>query len=152
MRHMTLSLRRGVGNILKYEKIRFGLVGLVNTVVDFGVLSVLSLLVGVPVFMANIISTSCALVVSFLLNKKAVFGNRSEVSSRQVISFLLVTLSGLWVLQTLVMMVVWWVIYSIIGEFQLALSLIVGKVIATAVTLVWNYLWYSRVVFRKDKK
>lgn len=152
MRHMTLSLRRGVGNILKYEKIRFGLVGLVNTVVDFGVLSVLSLLVGVPVFMANIISTSCALVVSFLLNKKAVFGNRSEVSSRQIISFLLVTLSGLWVLQTLVMMVVWWVIYSVIGEFQLALSLIVGKVIATAVTLVWNYLWYSRVVFRKDKK
>ena len=61
MRHMSISLQRGV---LKYEKVRFAAVGAVNTAVDFGILFSLSLFLGFPVFIANIISTSCALAVS----------------------------------------------------------------------------------------
>lgn len=151
MSHKTNTLQKGASGILKYEKIRFAMVGVVNTIVDFGILSVLAIFFGLPVFIANIISTSCALMVSYLLNKKAVFGDGDKHNTRQIIKFLVVTLSGLWFLQSIVIVFTWWVLYGIMGVYQSVLFLLVGKAFATVASLVWNYLWYSRFVFRKGR-
>lgn len=132
----------------KYEKVRFAMVGSVNTLVDFTILLMLASVIGLPSALANIISTSCALVVSYTLNKKAVFGNTDPHNHRQLAMFIIVTLAGLWGLQTLVIVTVGALLQTI--SFTSAESLIVAKAVATVASLIWNYLWYSRVVFRKS--
>ena len=141
-----------VQSLLRSEKVRFGLVGGVNTVTDFTILFVLVKVFGVAVFAANIVSTSAAILVSYLLNKKAVFGSNEKTSKRQILLFITVTLTGLWVIQSIVITAV-----SQLGHTLFALDshdievLFVAKVCATVVTLVWNYVWYSRVVFKKEQ-
>lgn len=136
-------------NILKSEKIRFAIVGGINTAVDFIVLLALSVLVGVPVVFANIVSTSCAMTVSFVLNKRAVFGNTDRRNKRQVISFLAVTLSGIWLVQSLVIAVVFKGLMSLSSQYDSAVLLIAAKLFATIISLIWNYVGYSKFVFRK---
>lgn len=152
MRHTAKSLRRRATNILKHEKIRFGLVGVINTAVDFGILAMLAVLTSAPVLLANVISTSCALMVSYVLNKKAVFGDQSSDNTRQVLQFLVITLSGLWLVQTAVISLVMWIISTLSSSFDPVTALLIGKIFATGASLVWNYLWYSKVVFTKESK
>lgn len=147
MRHVTFSLSH---TIFKYEKVRFITVGVINTVVDFSILLSLSLLLNFSVLIANVVSTSCALTVSYLLNKKAVFDGEAKHTARQIVLFLIVTLTGLWVLQTLTILGVSALIKSSTVGIDTALAVVIGKVIATVVSLTWNYIWYSRVVFKKE--
>ncbi len=126
----------------KQEKLRFGVVGVINTLVDFGLLFTLRYF-GLPALSSNLISTSVAFVLSFGLNKKVVFRSKDTDIRRELILFVVTTLFGLWVLQTVVIALVEYVAPAS------SLSLFVGKVLATLVTLSWNYVMYSRVVFKK---
>ncbi len=126
----------------KQEKLRFGVVGVINTLVDFGLLFTLRYL-GLPALTANLISTSVAFVLSFSLNKNVVFRTKGSDIQRELILFLITTLFGLWILQTLVISIV-----DLVTP-PTSISLFVGKVLATIVTICWNYIMYSRVVFKK---
>lgn len=125
------------------KKLRFAIVGGTNTVIDFGILFVLSGL-GMDKIFANYISTSIALIFSFFANKKYTF--KSEASAkRQIAPFLVVTLIGLWVLQPLII----WAYTAALGDSSF--SLFVAKLLATVASLVWNYLLYSRFVFKESR-
>ncbi len=134
--------------LISSEKVRFVLVGGTNTAVDFIILFLLASILNVPVFLANIVSTSVALGVSYVLNKKAVFKNDSATNLRQIMAFIVVTLVGLWVLQGTII----WLVGDLLQSLSLneTIVLFLGKVIASAFSLTWNYLWYSRVVFRQQ--
>ena len=119
------------------EKIRFLLVGGTNTAIDFGLLFILNTL-GLPRVPSNTISTGVAFIFSFFANRNFTFSANSGNIKKQITLFIIVTLFGLWVIQP--------IIISLIS------NLLVGKIIATAVTLVWNYLFYSRLVFKKEAK
>ena len=134
--------------LLRHEKVRFATVGAFNTAVDFIVFFSLANLLLVPSIAANVVSTTAALVVSYLLNKKAVFGNTDANNARQVALFVIVTLSGLWILQGTVITLLAPVLEPIVGKGG---SLLLAKLIATLFSLTWNYFWYSRVVFRKGR-
>jgi putative flippase GtrA len=125
--------------------LRFALVGFVNTAVDFVILFALTAL-GMQVFFANVISTSAALGLSFVLNRNFTFRSGGE-RRRQIVLFFAVTLVGLWILQPLVIAGV-----QLLLPFDDQLSLLIGKVCATVVSLTWNYLLYSRLVFPDEKK
>jgi len=135
-------------NILKNNaatKIRFGLVGGANTAIDFGLFFTLHSL-GLPIAGANIISTTTAFCFSFVANKKYTFKSHGNIK-REMFLFVIVTLFGLWVLQNIVIQLILWPL----GATGLAseTSLLIAKVVATLVSLVWNYIMYSRVVFSK---
>jgi putative flippase GtrA len=119
------------------QKIRFLLVGGTNTAIDFGLLFILNTL-GLPRVLSNTISTGVAFIFSFFANRNFTFSANSGNIKKQMTLFIIVTLFGLWVIQP--------IIISLIS------NLLVGKIIATAVTLVWNYLFYSRLVFKKEAK
>ena len=126
---------------------RFAGVGIVNTVLDVGIYTVLSA-VGVPLLAANFISTSCGLINSFFMHGRFTF--RSQPGHRQIVPFLLVTCCGLWVIQPVVIrgLAALWNA----GLDSGLLSVIVVKCLATIITLAWNYVWYSRVVFATGAK
>ena len=129
------------------EKARFVLVGMTNTIIDFGILFILSSL-GLPILAANIISTTTAFCFSFFANRKFTFKAIDGNLKRQIPLFILVTLFGLWVIQTIVI----WLVSPPLSELGISgtLNTLLAKIIATIITLIWNYTLYSRLVFRKD--
>ena len=129
------------------EKARFVLVGMTNTVIDFGILFLLSSF-GLPILTANIISTTVAFCFSFFANRKFTFKAIDGNLKRQIPLFIIVTLFGLWVLQTVVISLV----APLLSQMGVTggLNTLTAKVIATVITLIWNYTLYSRLVFRKD--
>lgn len=137
----------------RFEKVRFALVGVANTIVDFVVLISLVTLFQVPTFAANIVSTTAALIASFMLNKKAVFRGEEGKSVRQILLFLVVTLAGIWLVQTLVMTQLYAALQGMVGAegWQALALLIAAKVVGIVAGSIWNYVWYSRVVFKKRK-
>jgi len=128
------------------EKLRFVLIGSINTAIDFVILFILVGL-GVPTLIANILSTSSALVFSFFANKKFTFKATARITRNQVLQFLGITLTGLWVIQPVIIFAV----KGIFGSFSVNsfVVLFIGKLLATCVTLVWNYLLYRKFVFKK---
>jgi len=128
-------------------KARFLIVGGANTTIDFGLLFLLKAL-GLPAISANIISTTAAFCFSFFANKKYTFKTAGTDIKREVILFIVVTLFGLWILQTLVIQAIMFALQN--TSLSQEVLLLIAKLCATVVSLVWNYVMYSRFVFRRD--
>lgn len=129
------------------KPLRFILVGIANTAIDFIVL--LSLTAGgLPLVLSNILSTSVALTFSFFANRTFTFGSTGKKRS-QAVRFFLVTLVGLWVLQPIVLVLA---VPALEGMLSREASIVVAKLIATVVSMVWNYLLYDSLVFRKPQR
>ena len=127
----------------KHEnKLRFALVGGTNTAIDFGILFLLHGL-GVNKYVANIISTSVAFVFSFFANRSFTFKSKKD-ARKQAIPFIIVTLTGLWILQPIVI----WLVLLPLQSLNQDMALFIAKLGATVVSLVWNYILYSKFVFK----
>jgi putative flippase GtrA len=127
---------------------RFATVGVINTVIDVGILFVLKFF-GIPVVVANIISTSVAFTFSFFANKNYTFNAKNTDTKREFLLFIIVTLYGLWVLQSAVLYFTAPLFAAILPNGSI--SLLAAKIAATVVSLVWNYVFYNRVVFANTK-
>ena len=138
-------------NLLKKhaEKLRFGLVGGANTAIDFGILFALVFL-GVDKLVANFFSTGIAFIFSFYINRSFTFKSTGGNTKKQFGLFLVITLFGLWVIQPAVIAVVAWLLAS--SDLSKPIILLVGKLLATVATLIWNYILYSKFVFIKEGK
>jgi putative flippase GtrA len=128
------------------RKIRFGLVSSISTTIDFSILLTLTSL-GLPIIGANFISTSTSFIFSFFASKKYAFKTPDRHIRHEAIKFVLVTLFGIWVIQPLLI----WPLEPLIRGFGLhgILVVIIAKLIASTATFIWNYLFYTRLVFRK---
>lgn len=130
------------------QKVRFAVVGAINTALDFGLFLILGL-GGVHPIVANYISTTAAMTFSFFANKKYTFRAQSSNYFREITLFLIFTLFGLWVLQPLVIVAASSGLEAVeLTEWMILLG---AKLAATAVSLVWNYVTYSRFVFRNPE-
>lgn len=125
------------------EKIRFAVVGGLNTGLDFGLLFI-SVWLGVPKIAANYISTTVAFIFSFFMNRSYTFKSSGD-AKKQIIPFLAVTAIGLWLFQPLII----WLISEYFLFINSDITLFIAKLIATIVTLIWNYIMYAKFVFKK---
>ena len=130
----------------KAQLARFGVVGVANTALDFGLLFILKSF-GLPVELANIGSTTIAFVFSFFANKKYTFKTSGTSVVREMILFVIVTLFGLWVLQTLIITLTLPWLTDLTSQSNLAL--LIAKLLATVASMTWNYILYTLVVFKK---
>ena len=129
------------------QEFRFAVIGGFNTILDFIILFGLTV-VGVSSVVANIFSTGVTFILSFILNKKVTFksGNRTKSELiREMILFTIVTLFGLWVIQSGVI----YFVSGLLRSFSLndSIVLFLAKIIATGFSLVWNFVLYKKVVF-----
>ena len=125
------------------QVLRFLVVGVLNTAIDVALLFLLTYL-GVELWLANIFSTSVALLFSFVVNRSFTFKSTGNIL-RQIVPFLAVTLIGLWILQPLVLLRVTGLLNGVWPEY---VGLFVAKMLATVVSMTWNYLLYNRLVFK----
>ena len=127
---------------------RFALVGAISTAIDFGILLALKSL-GLPAVWANVCSTTLAFLFSFSANKKYTFKTSGTNVVREMILFVVFTLIGLWGFQSIVIHATLNPLTSLLGNHQ-TLGLVASKLLATVVSLTWNYITYSRVVFKHE--
>lgn len=121
------------------QAVKFGLVGVVNTLVDAGVYYVLTRWVGLmelPI-LAKAISYTCGVINSFFWNRLWTFRSK-ENGWRSFGLFLLVNLVGVGI-NSAVMAV---------AMHTLNLAEILAFLLATAASLGWNFIMSKRIVFR----
>lgn len=128
----------------KQQISRFAVVGIVNTAVDFVLLFLLKS-IGLPAVSSNILSSTTAFVLSFTANKKYTFKNSSGNFRKQILLFVIVTLTGLWVFQTIVIFLTEPLLTDITNSSEL--GLLISKLLATGVSMTWNYIMYAKIVF-----
>lgn len=131
------------------EKIRFAIVGIANTVLDFGILFLLVAL-GLDKIPANYISTGIAFVFSFFVNKSFTFKSKGGNIKKQFVIFIVISIVGLWVIQPLIITAITATLAN--TGWASVIILFVAKIIATIASLIWNYVFYSRYVFKKEEK
>lgn len=129
------------------QKIRFAVVGGANTALDFAILFILTF-AGLDKIVANYISTGASLIFSFFVNKSFTFKHKTGNAKKQFALFLIITLIGLWVIQPIIIWGVTSALASVVSNE--AINLFIAKFIATIASLIWNYLLYSRIVFKKE--
>ncbi len=151
---------RLVKNPWQYKIFRFGCIGTVNTLIDLSILNLLVITVHLNPLIANLISASVAITISYFLNHHLVFRDPRPSNFKQFIHFYLVTgLSILAVQDIIIAMFTHYVgvkdnsLTSLIRDFGLSISakvinLNLGKLIAVVGGMVWNFLWYHKVVFK----
>jgi len=129
------------------QPVKFLVVGLLNTGIDFGLFFIFTSVFTMHFFFANLLSTGAALIVSFILNAQLTFNNR--MTRANVSLFLIVTLTGLWLLQPIIIAAAQPIISFILQPTQNSVFiLLLAKAVATTATLVWNYFLYKNIVFR----
>ncbi len=137
---------------------KFGVIGGLNTALDFVLYNVLSSFFRLTLVQYNIICTPAARRFSCAANKKLVFKSKGAVM-RQGVLFFIITAFGLYVLQTgtIKLLTDIWLAPIALG---LAAAHTIGihghdqflikngaKALGTVVSLSWNYVMYKKVVF-----
>lgn len=117
--------------------IKFCLTGGLCTVIDFGVLFVLTEQIGLSYVISNIISVSLSTIVNYILSKIIVFNFSNTL--RNFVVFIILSIVGLIINEGLIILCV--NIFTI--DYK------VGKIIATGVVMCFNYL--TRKYMLKEK-
>lgn len=125
---------------------RFALVGIASTAIDFTILLTLKSF-GLPVVPANVTSSALAFIFSFTANRKYTFKSTDANIAREILLFVTLTLIGIWGLQSIVIWLTIEPFTHLLGNHT-TYGLIAAKLVATAVSMVWNYVTYSKFVFR----
>ena len=127
---------------------KFGLVGVLNTAIDFGILNLLIAISGVTsgigIILINATSFSAAVLNSYFWNKDWVFSGGKKANFA---SFLGVTLIGLSINSLVVYALTTYVSPILVDSDKLWANF--AKVLATALSLIWNFMGYKLVVFKR---
>ena len=117
--------------------VKFNAVGLLNTLIDFVVYSILTA-VGMNFAVAQVISYGCGMVNSYFCNSRWTFRDKKDSAGRAA-AFVLVNLAALGVsIGILALCKSWW-----------GLEEMLAKLIATPFSLVVNFVGNRLFVFKK---
>lgn len=144
---VILVMQAVIQKLLSLQKIRFGMVGMINMLIDTSFYTLL-VYASVGVIVANYVSTTVAVVAGHFLHRRLTFRASAANPYKSLTQFMLVTLFGLWVLQPIVI----YCVHHAVEQYHLVipglLVIVVPKLCAIGLVMFWNYYWYSRVVFK----
>jgi putative flippase GtrA len=131
--------------------VKFIMVGLANTAVDFGILNLLMATTGIysgtKIFFLNSISFVVSVIHSYFWNKFWTFKAKKTEATKEFLQFLIVSIIGLLINGGIVYMITTWLkpMFGLKEEYWAN----AGKVAATAISLIWNFIGYKFIVFKK---
>ncbi len=132
------------------QLIRFGFVGVANTLIDFGILNLLLYLADYPggpgLLVCNGIAFFIASLNSYSMNKNWTFSDRNPGTASQFGLFMVFTLAGLAINSGIIYLLTIPAVSP--GSIPVVLWINIAKVMATLVSMLWNFSSYRRFVFR----
>ncbi len=131
-------MKEKMKNRAERQLIRFALVGILNTAIDFGVFSLLALIFRINPVASHIVSYSCGVLNSYFFNRRWTFQRKETAHAAEFAQFVLVNLISLGVSSL--------VLYLL--EEQAGLHIFVSKAGATLCSMVINFIGSKILVFR----
>ena len=119
-----------VKNSSIYTFIKFGITGVINTLINFLVFTLLSVILNFNIYFSEIIAYSCGMLNSYIVNRSWTFTTTDKFWSNQLIKFILTNLA---------VMLLSLLLLNIFTE-KFLLSKIISKVFATIITTITNFL------------
>jgi putative flippase GtrA len=142
---------------------KFASVGILNTIIDFGLYNLFIKFFLLMPPLASIFSATLAMLNSFLLNKKWTFKSEARTDLIQIIKFLAFTLFGIFVIQSffIIFLTNYFLffgdtVYNLITLLNLNrflgydfISYNFAKLVGVSFALIWNFYTYKKWVFKK---
>lgn len=114
--------------------LKFGVVGALAFLIDYGLLMLLSQLVGLDAVVSAAVSFCVSVVFNYVASMRFVFTRRDDISRRREFAvFIILSVVGL-VINELIMLAG----VSLVGEGAVAVTAV--KLVATVIVMVWNFL------------
>lgn len=124
--------------------LKFGIVGVIAFVVDFGIFSILSNVFHIHYLIANFFGFTVSVVVNYLLSMKYVFARREDADKKtEFIVFVILSILGLGLNELIIYVCVdkiyeaWKAVHAWIA---LDFAKLLGKIIATGIVMVYNFI------------
>ncbi len=126
--------------IKKHKKLidqilKFGVVGGLAFLIDYGLLYVLTEFVGIHYLISSVISFTVSLIFNYILSIKWVFDVTKKQTAKEITIFVILSVIGLGINQV--------VMY--VGSDLLHIYYMLTKIVATAIVMVWNFV--TRKIF-----
>ncbi len=116
--------------------IKFGFVGALCFVIDYGLMILLTEAFSVPYLVSCAISFSVSVVVNYLLSMKYVFASRDDLSKRrEFVIFVFLSVLGLLLTELLM-----WLMSD-----KLGIHYMLSKIVVTGIVMVFNFV--TRKIF-----
>ncbi len=116
--------------------IKFGIVGVIATVVDFGTLVVLKELLDIDVLIASAISFCVSVAVNYILSMALVFKTKNQSKVKEFIVFVFLSIGGLCLNQ----LILW------IGIQFTSINYLIVKLFALVVVPIYNFITRKRLL------
>lgn len=119
-------------NNLFSQLIRFGIVGLISTLIDFAVLTILTELFGIHYLTSAAIGFIVSTLFNYLASMSYVFNSRFNDGNKkkELLIFLLLSIIGLGLNQLFM-----WIFVEVLQLFY-----VIAKVCATILVMGWNFV------------
>ncbi len=121
------------------QLIKFGVVGVIATFVDVGVLVVLKELLHVDILLASAISFCASVTVNYILSMSFVFKRKKQSKLKEFIIFVLLSIGGLCLNQ----LILW------IGVKFTSVYYLIVKLFAVVIVPIYNFI--TRKIFLEAK-
>jgi putative flippase GtrA len=136
--------------------LRFGAVGVLNTLLDFSLFNLLTGKFRWPKIRANLVSASVAMTFSFLANGQWVFPGAEGFLAERAVKFILVTATSGWLVQNVVIRLLdawslrWLNAHCAVTSHGTRVAFFqrnLLKAAAVGTGMLWNFSWYRLWVF-----
>lgn len=122
--------KRAMKKLLQ-QLMKFGVVGVVAFLIDYGLMVILTELAGVEYLLSATISFTVSVVFNYLASMRYVFTHKEGMSRRrEFVIFVVLSVIGLLINDALMF----------VGTTLLGISYLITKVFATAVVMVYNFV------------
>ena len=120
---------------------KFAIVGVANTLIDYGMFTLLAQVLAAPVYLSQVVGYLCGMLNSYIFNRAWTFKAQDRFFSPALIRFILLNLCMLGVSTGLL-----YLFYDVAG-----LDKLIAKAIATVITMGVSFLVNRLWVFRGQK-
>lgn len=119
---------------------KFGVVGVIAFLIDYGVMVFLTEVLGVHYLLSALISFTVSVIFNYVASMRYVFVGRDDMSkSREFVIFIVLSVIGLGLNELLM-----WLLVD-----KLFIHYMLSKILVTAIVMVWNFV--SRKIFLEKK-
>lgn len=124
------------------QLIKFGIVGVISTLLDYGLMILFTEVFGLYYLLSSTLSYGISLIFNYLASMKYVFQSREDVSRlKEFLIFTVLCLMGMGINQ----LMLWLIVENLGIDYR------ISKILATAVVMVWNFVTRKLFLEKKEK-